>query len=67
MESERWKTIDSKLSPGIVIYDKLLDKVSIEIATGNKQMNEYIAKAAYLCIHDPEFLDHVISYDEGDL
>ncbi len=67
MESERWKTINSKLSPGIVIYDKLLDKVSIEIATGNKQIDEYIAKAAYLCIHDPEFLDHVISYDEGDL
>jgi len=67
MESERWKTINSKLSPGVVIYDKLLDKVSIEIATGNKQIDEYIAKAAYLCIHDPKFLDHVISYDEGDL
>lgn len=67
MESERWKTINSKLSPGIVIYDKLLDKVSIEIATGNKQIDEYIAKAAYLCIHDPKFLDHVISYDEDDL
>lgn len=67
MESERWKTINSKLNPGIVIYDKLLDKVSIEIATGNKQIDEYIAKAAYLCIHDKKFLDHVISYDEGDL
>ena len=67
MESERWKTINSKLSPGVVIYDKLLDKVSIEIATGNKQIDEYIAKAAYLCIHDHKFLDHVISYDEGDL
>ena len=66
MESERWKTINSKLSPGVVIYDKLLDKVSIEIATGNKQIDEYIAKAAYLCIHDKKFLDYVMSYQGGD-
>lgn len=64
MESERWKTIDSKLNPGIVIYDKLLDKVAIEISTGNKQINEYIAKAAYLCIHDSKFLDYVMSYGD---
>ena len=61
-ESERWKIIDSKLSPGIVIYDKLLDKVAIEISTGNKQINEFMAKACFLCMHDKRFLDYVIDY-----
>ena len=66
MESKRWKTINSKLSPGVVIYDKLLDKVAIEIATGNKQIDEYIAKASFLCIHDKKFLVYVMSYQGGD-
>ena len=61
LESQRWKIIPSKLGTDVILYDKLLDKVSIEIATNNKDMNEYIAKAAYLCIHNPEFLHNIIN------
>lgn len=65
-ESARWKILESQLNPGVMIYDKLLDKVSVDIATGNMQIDEYIAKAVYLCIHDSTFLNHVITYEMED-
>lgn len=65
-ESARWKIIKSHLKPGVLIYDKLLEKVSVDIATGNMQIDEYITKAAYLCMHDSEFLNHVINYQKED-
>lgn len=37
-ESERFKIMNSKLSPGVMIYDKLLDKVSVDIATGKSRL-----------------------------
>lgn len=63
MESQRWKTMNSKVSPGQMLYDKLQDKVAVDIATGSEQMDEYIAKAAYLCIHDRDFLNSVIFWE----
>ena len=59
-ESERFKIMDSKLSPGIMIYDKLLDKVSVDIATGNKQIDEIMAKTCFLIMHDHEFLHEIM-------
>ena len=61
-ESKRFKIMNSKISPGQMVYDKLLDKVAVDIATGNKQIDEYIAKASFLCIHDKKFLNYVINY-----
>ena len=55
-ESKRWKIIDSKLTPGIMIYDKLLDKVAVDIASGNKQIDEVMARVCYECIHNSDFL-----------
>lgn len=42
----RHKIIDSELTPGIQIFDSLLDKVVIEINTGNKQIDKMIAESA---------------------
>ena len=61
-ESERWKIMKSKISPGVMIYDKLLDKIAADIDTGNLQIDEYIAKSVYLCIHDNDFLQYVMKY-----
>lgn len=44
--SGRFKFIDSKLVPGIQIYDKVLDKVVIEINTTNQEINRIIGKKA---------------------
>lgn len=59
-ESERFKIMNSKLSPGVMIYDKLLDKVSVDIATGNKQIDEIMAKTCFMIMHDHEFLNDIM-------
>lgn len=46
MTQKRFSTLDSKYNSGVDIYDNLLQKVVIEINTGNKQINRKIAKAA---------------------
>lgn len=46
MTQKRFITLDSKYNSGVDIYDNLLQKVVIEINTGNKQINRKIAKAA---------------------
>ena len=46
MTQKRFITLDSKYNSGVDIYDDLLQKVVIEINTGNKQINRLIAKAA---------------------
>lgn len=46
MTQKRFSTLDSKYNSGVDIYDNLLQKVVIEINTGNKQINRLIAKAA---------------------
>lgn len=58
-ESKRFKIMNSKLSPGIMIYDKLLDKVSVDSATGNKQIDEIIAKTTFQIIHNPDFFQYI--------
>lgn len=45
-DTKRFITLDSKYNSGVNIYDNLLQKVVIEINTGNKQINRKIAKAA---------------------
>lgn len=46
MRNPRHKIIDSKLSPGVEIYDFVLDKVVVEINTNNKQIDKMIAEKA---------------------
>lgn len=46
MTRKRFIILDSKYNSGVDIYDDLLQKVVIEIHTGNKQINRLIAKAA---------------------
>lgn len=46
MRSPRHKIIDSKFTPGVEIYDSLLDKVVVEINTNNKQIDRKIAEKA---------------------
>ena len=46
MKNPRHMIIDSGLSPGIQIYDRVLDRVVIEINTNNRQIDELIAKKA---------------------
>lgn len=55
-ESERWKIVNSKISPGVMVYDKLLDKVAVDIASGNKQIDEIMARVCFECIHNSDFL-----------
>lgn len=43
---DRHKIIDSKLSPGIQIFDNVRDMVVVEINTGNKQIDKMIAEKA---------------------
>lgn len=45
MKNPRFKQIDSRLNSGIQFYDKVLDKVVIEINTTNNDINRMIAKA----------------------
>ena len=45
-DTKKFITLDSKYNSGVDIYDNLLQKVVIEINTGNKQINRKIAKAA---------------------
>ena len=59
-ESERFKIMNSKLSPGVMIYDKLLDKISVDIATGNKQIDEIMVKACFELMHNPNFLNDIM-------
>lgn len=63
-ESERFKIMNSKLSPGVMIYDKLLDKVSVDIATGNKQIDEIMVKTCFMIMHNPEFLNDIMEMVE---
>lgn len=65
-ESKRWKIFNSKISPGVMIYDEYLEKISVDISTGNKQIDEIIIKAAYLCLHDNEFSHYVKEYEVKD-
>jgi len=46
MKNPRHMIIDFGLSPGIQIYDRVLDRVVIEINTNNRQIDEIIAKKA---------------------
>lgn len=43
---QRHKIIDSKFTPGVEIYDFVLDKVVVEINTNNKQIDKMIAEKA---------------------
>ena len=51
LEDKRFKMIDAKLTPGILIYDKFSEEVICEICTGNKQITEYAAIAVWRLIH----------------
>ena len=51
VDSKRFKMIDAKLTPGIIIYDKFSEEVICEICTGNKQITEYAALAAWHLLH----------------
>lgn len=45
MKNPRFIEIDSRLNSGIQFYDKVLDKVVIEVNTTNKEVNRIIADA----------------------
>jgi len=47
VDNTRLKIIDSKLSPGVCIYDKFKEDIIVEACTGNKQITEYIIVAAW--------------------
>lgn len=62
-ESVRFKILNSKISSGLMVYDKITDKIVVDIATNNKQIDEFIVKAVFLCIHDQDFLQKVIEWE----
>ena len=59
-DTTRLKIIDSKLSPGVCIYDKFKDDIIVEACTGNKQTTEYIIVAAWMLLQgDKAFFDEL--------
>lgn len=49
---ERFTIIEPRHCTGtILLYDNLLDKVCIEISTGNQQMNRIMMKACTRIMH----------------
>lgn len=59
-ESVRWKIIKHKMVPGQMIFDKILDKPVVEIATGNQQIDEIMIKVCFECMHNTEFLKEMM-------
>lgn len=58
--NERYKILESNVSPGVVIYDNIMDKVIIDICTGNNQMDRIIAETCFKLIHDKQFYDAIM-------
>lgn len=48
---KRFKLLDSKVSPGISIYDKFHEDLAAELCTGNKQITRYAAIAVWRILH----------------
>ena len=46
MRNPRHKIIKSKVTPGVIIFDFVLDRVVVEINTNNSQIDELIAEKA---------------------
>lgn len=46
MRNQRHKIIKSKVTPGVIIFDFVLDRVVVEINTNNSQIDELIAEKA---------------------
>lgn len=61
----RIKIIDSKLSPGVCIYDKFKDEVIVEVCTGNKQITEYIIVAAWRLLGGDDILFEELREDHS--
>ena len=59
-ESKRFKMLESNVSPGLMIYDKLADKVVVDICTNNRQIDEIIAKCSFEIIHNKDFLNYIM-------
>ena len=57
--SKRFRLLDSNVSPGLMIYDKITDMIILDICTGNKQIDEIIAKTAWEIIHNGDFLEYI--------
>lgn len=60
IESKRFKIIRSKLRNSSLVFDKLTEEVTVEIASNNRQLNDTMAKACLIILScDKDFLKMV--------
>jgi hypothetical protein len=63
IESKRFKIIRSKLRNSSLVFDKLTEDVTVEIASNNRQLNDIMAKACLIILScDEDFLKMVEEY-----
>lgn len=58
-DDQRLKIIDSKVTPGVSIYDKFHEDIIADLCTGNKQLTQYAVIAVWKILHgDKELIEY---------